>query len=407
MLAALLPLIEALGAEGGAAGVFAGGAEGGGIGSMLGRLVGGTKAFGSEAELGGALRKISDLNASIEAAQQAIEAKRQQQAQVAHQAREDERQYAFSDPAHQRQMLELNRQQQEHRADVQRQQRELNDLRARAAVTSDPAAARASSMREMGATVGLIGAASAIFPQPKIGPDKLSPMDAINPVKMMQRMWQRLKEGGENLGQAGANVGGFVAGDVNSGIAREGVSSLMQILGDLRKMKPTAVIKDVSELPAKIVRWSDTLVESQRHLGRFNGTIAMMNADTERRTVLRQIASGQRTGGATADLNTSLQNLYDQLQPMKDSVTVVIAKGLTVGVDMLSKILKTIESFKPLIDQVTMRVLGMNEKQYKEYLESFERVRLGELRKAGGPIRQAFERSARRDRTQRLGVPRR
>jgi hypothetical protein len=303
-------------------------------------------------------------------------------------------------------MLELNRQQQEHREQIQRQQREMSMLQARAAVTSDPAAAHANSMRSMGATVGLIGAAAAVFPQPKVGPDKMTAMQMANPANLVKAIYKYIKEGVQNLGQAGANVGSFVAGDVNSGIVKEGTSSLIQLLGDLRKMRPTSVIKDVSELPEKIVRWGDALVESQRHISRFNGTLAMTFAESERRGVLRAIASGERTGGATADLNMSLQALRDQLQPLKDSVTIVIARGLTQAVTYLSGILAASQAtytvLHALVEKVPLLNVALGAIDAK--VAEMQRNARGN---AASPIRRVFEDSAKRDVTKRLGVPRR
>src|SRR5947207_15383029 len=119
MLAALLPLIETLAAEGGAAGALGGGAAAeGGLASLLGRALGGTKEFSSQADLGGALRTISDLTANIEAGKAAMESKRQQQEAIASKARADEQQYAFSDPSHRGQLADLAQQQQQHREEM-------------------------------------------------------------------------------------------------------------------------------------------------------------------------------------------------------------------------------------------------------------------------------------------------
>lgn len=407
MLAALLPLLEALGAEGGAAAAIGGAGSEAGLMGGLGRLLsGGTRAFGSQAELGSALRKISDLQSGIQASQQALESKRQQQEQLAHKAREDERQYAFSDPGHQAQMVELARQQQQHQKEIRRQQTEMTTLRARANVTTDPAAARAANFAQMATTAGLIGTAASIFPQRR-DPDKLSPLDYANPLKVMGHFWNKAQQGAANIGQSGANVGSFVAGDVNTQIAGQGMQSFKQIFDDLRKMKPTALLRDVSELPAKIKGWSEALVESQRSISRFNGSLAIAFAQQERRGVLRAIASGERTGGATSDLSNNLQSLYDQLQPMKDAVTIVVANGLNRGVTILSSILlaaqQTYTTLHVLVEKVPLlnvALAGLDAK-LKDIAEQAKG-------KGSAPLQRTFNEVLRHDpKIARMGVPRR
>jgi lysophospholipase L1-like esterase len=403
MIAALLPLLEGLAAEGGASAALGGGlgaeaGPGGAFGRMLG---GGAQAFGSKHELGSALRQISDLHSTIKAQQEAIEAKRGQQEQIAGRAREDERTRMFADPGHTGQLADLARQQQQHADQMRRMQQELAALKSRAAVSTDPAAARASMFGQMSGTVGLIGAASAMLPQ-RHDPEKLGLLDYANPLKMMQHFWRKGTQGARNLGQAGSNAGQFVAGDLNSAIIRDGAGSLKQIFGDLARMKPTAVVRDLSELPAKLKGWGDALVESQRGISRFDGTLARMFAEQERRGVIRAVQSGQRTGGATSDLSDSLQRLADQIQPMRDTVTVVVAKGLTAGVTALSNLvdivkginaaLKTLPGLGPAIAKVEGEIAKLTNETKK---------------RREAPLSRAFEDALDRDAKKRIGIPRR
>jgi hypothetical protein len=411
MLAALLPLLEALGAEGAAGGTAAGLGGGvaaeGGVGSLLGRILGGGggQAFGSQAEMGGALRKISDLQATIQSAQQEMEQKRQRQEQIAQQARENERKYAFSDPAHGQQMADLVRQQQEHLAEMKRAQRERDALQSRVAMTNDPGSGRMASMSQMLGVVGAIGAVSSL--QRQKPEDPIRAMDFANPMNLIRKLWNRGTNAAGAAGQAGANAGSFVAGPTNSGIIGDAAGTGRQMLGDL--MHPTRLVRDISELPQKIKNWGEALVESQRGISRFNGTLALTFAEQERRGVIRAIQSGGRTGGATSELSGKLQDLYDQIQPMKDTVTVVVARGLTVAVDYLSKILKSVEAMVPAMREIERRFLGMSKEQFKEFLESFERLQrqmeAEECRRSDRA--RAFEDALARDKKKRLGVPKR
>jgi hypothetical protein len=390
MLAALLPLIEALSAEGGAAGAIAGSAEAGGIGSALGRMFGGTKAFGSNAELGGALRKISDLAAGIDASKQAMAQKHQQQEAIASKARNDERQYAFSDPAHTKQLADLVRQQQAHADEIHRSQREIGELRTRAAVTTDPRAANAASWRQAATVLGT-GTVAA-----NLAPRIIQNLPAV--------------QAAGNFGQAAQNMAGEVAGPTNSAIAgqawqygRQTVGMGMNPMNALHPMRATADLSlQLSKLPALLKEWGESLVQSQRYLGKFNGTMAMANAESERRGILRAIGSGQRTGGPTAELNLSLENLKDQIQPIRDTVTVVIANSLRTGIELLSTAVDVVKMIHAGLKELPLIGDGL-----KEIEKRLVEAQKSTLNNREGPIREAFRDSARRDPSKRLGVPKR
>ncbi len=390
ILARLLPAIEGMAASGGgtAASLSGGAAAEGGLGGMLGRIFSGTKAFGSEAELGGALRQISDLKSTIDAAQAAMSHNSDQQEQVSQKARDDERQYMFSDPKHTEQLAELSRQQQAQRESMLAAQRQMNGLHQRAEMTTNPQAARAESLQRAGAIIG--GGALAYQAARQFGPTIINHLPGVQASK--------------NLGQAGTNLGSFAAGPVNSAIAGDMWQTGKDTAKSALSLSPTRVLETMSRLPDKITRWSEALVESQRHISRYNGMLARTFAEHERRGIIRGIESGNRTGGATSELSRSLDDLYDQLQPIKDNVTVVLARGLTEGVKILSSILKHIAEFKPYLDGMAARFLGMSEQQYKDFLESFAALARAQQRTAGMPIGKALEEALNRDKSKRIGT---
>lgn len=406
MLAALLPLIEAMSAEGAAGGTAAG--LGGGVaeGGLLTRLLGvggGNAAFGSEVELGGALRKISDLQASIQQSQEAMAQKRQRQEEIAARAREDERKYAFSDPGHQQQMADLVRQQQAHLEEIRQAQKERDALRSRAAVTTDPSAARAASFTQMAGAVGAIGAVSSFTSSRPQDPFRL--MDLGNPLTLMRKLFNRGQAGVSAAGDAAANVGGFLAGPTNAGIIGDAVGTGRKLAGDVLGAHPAELVRDISQLPQKIKNWGEALVESQRSISRFNGVLALTFAEQERRGVIRAIQSGGRTGGATSELSGKLQDLYDQIQPIKDQVTIVSARALTVGVDYLSKILKALEAFQPLIDDAVRRIIGYSKEEYEQWKKDEAALQRAQQRANAGPIIKGLNDAIRRK--DRLGVAKR
>lgn len=340
MLAALLPLLEAIGAEGGAAAALGGGAAETGLMGTLGRVLGGAKAFGSEKELGGAIRKISDLQASVEAAKEALADRQKQQADISQKARDEERQYAFSNPAHTTQLAELARQQQAHADEINRSQREMSQLRNRVTMTTDPAAARSANI---GNAVGMIGMGSAIAAAAP------SLIRNSSPVQITA-----------NMAQAGTNVAGNFMGQTQGAIAGQAAGFAGQTAGIANPisaaMHPLRTASELtvqlSKLPGLIQNWGEALVESQRNISRFSGVLSQSFAQADRRSLVRGIESGNRTGGATADLSSAMQDLADQIQPIKDTVTIGMARGLTVGVQLLGEGVKCLQAIWEVVKRM-------------------------------------------------------
>jgi hypothetical protein len=77
----------------------------------------------------------------------------------------------------------------------------------------------------------------------------------------------------------------------------------------------------VGELPSKLERWGDELLESRRNIMRFNSQILTAMKQSERRAIMRNIQSGARTAGSTEYLQNALDNLRETLQPLRDIIT--------------------------------------------------------------------------------------
>jgi len=87
--------------------------------------------------------------------------------------------------------------------------------------------------------------------------------------------------------------------------------------------------KEIAQLPSRIVKWSESLVESQRSLSRFSAPLSQAMAQSDVRGMKRDFKSAQITGGSTADLSKNLEDLYDAIRPMKDIMTVQLSAGLS------------------------------------------------------------------------------
>lgn len=335
MLASLLPLIESLGAEGGAASALSGSR---GIGSVLSNLLSGSnvKAFGSQNELGSALKQISDLTSNLSAAKEAMSSMRDEHDQLAVKAREDEKFYGFRDPQEQQRMADLQRSQIEHARQMQLQQEQMQSLQARAALSLDPALAAQQSRSSMFRQAG--GAALAGTAVKSFGPGFLRSLPGV---------------------EAASNVGSFLAGPTNANIAGQmastatsGASNILgssmqgASLGSLAGPEGAvigavlgglgAASTEIAKLPLRITDWSKELLDSQRTISRFSGVMAQADAMADVKTLQRNIRSAHATGGSTADLSQNYQNLMDQIQPARDVATNVIAGGLSEGIKILS-----------------------------------------------------------------------
>ena len=87
----------------------------------------------------------------------------------------------------------------------------------------------------------------------------------------------------------------------------------------------------VSELPTKIMEWSEALVESKRDLSLWSGQLQEFFAEKEIRGWKRDILSAESTGSQTAALGRKLEDLKDELRPIKDEIfkaSAVIAEGV-------------------------------------------------------------------------------
>lgn len=82
-----------------------------------------------------------------------------------------------------------------------------------------------------------------------------------------------------------------------------------------------AAAKELATLPNKIAQWGESLIESQRNLGQFSGTIARSLGEFERRKLLRTIDTAGGTAKSTEFLTESISDLRDSLQPMAIAVT--------------------------------------------------------------------------------------
>lgn len=327
MLATLLPLLESLGAEGGAATSLG---QGSGLGSTLGRLVGGStvQPFGSQNDLSASLRQISDLSQSIADAREAMSQMREEHGRLGEKAKEDERLYGFRDPQEHQRMADLQQQQIQHARQVQVQQQQVEGLQARAAVTMDPALAAQENRRgyfQRAGAMAIGGQAISSF-----GPSVLRNLPGVQPAA------EAMSFAGGTAGQIVNDMGSQAASSVSNiaGAAAQGAALGGPVGAGAAAVAATAV--EIAKLPSKIRDWSESLLASQKTISRFDGQMAKAFAQREVSELKRNMASAAATGGSTADLSKNLDELYDVLRPLKDSITIVVSRELTSLVRVLN-----------------------------------------------------------------------
>ena len=76
-----------------------------------------------------------------------------------------------------------------------------------------------------------------------------------------------------------------------------------------------------ANLPFDMERFSISLLEGSRHLGQFNGNVAMNLARIDWQNVRLAIQSGRATAGSQSVLTDQTIQLRDNLQPLKDAGT--------------------------------------------------------------------------------------
>ena len=120
----------------------------------------------------------------------------------------------------------------------------------------------------------------------------------------------------------------------------------------------------IKELPAAIKHWTDSLVDSQRHLQNFSGVIANAFQEAQVRQAVRDIQSGQRTGNTTKELIDAQQAFEDMLQPYRDLGTNVSNKLATWGQSIENWVFRAVEAgtgIDELVDAINKWIGKMDE----------------------------------------------
>lgn len=144
--------------------------------------------------------------------------------------------------------------------------------------------------------------------------------------------------GGAPGGQTGFGLGGKVPETFTKGL--KGAFPVFALLGKL--------VKPITTLPKQLEDWGQSLLDARRNLMAFNGAIAGVILEAERRDIVRKMGEGQRVSGSTEFLSEGLSDLKDEFQPLKD----VIVNGFNMiagGVLRVATIATSILKYHPVI----------------------------------------------------------
>lgn len=413
-LALLLPLVEAFGASGVAAGstaaatgtaagaalagsagsaagtAAAGGAAAGatsglsgGFSNIINKVMGTVQGFGSAEELGKGVQEAQSIADAIAGLKKSIGGSydKQDELTAAAKARPGEvdpytgargpaKEDTSQSAEHLTALAELQKQRAAMEQEAKTKQASLVDLHARIGQTTNPRSpleslgqigGLAAGGGAVGSLLGMFGgggggnadrglaATLAGAPQKAMGPfgsvyGMLSGMipGGKAPQNIVQAGLQPLTDLGVN--QAEGNVIGGAANYASEGLGKA-MNPFSVMNGEL--------LTHAAKLPGLLEEWGEGLVESKRHLMQFNGTLAQSFLEAERRGLIRNIESGERTSGATAGLSDALQDLADAVQPIKDAVTVVVARGVEVLVRSVTTGLNILETLYAVAEKVT------------------------------------------------------
>lgn len=117
----------------------------------------------------------------------------------------------------------------------------------------------------------------------------------------------------------------FAGGPVPGQMMKDAQGMYMDVISN-----PVGLVKVMAELPGKIEKWSEALSDSTMKLKDYNGQIALAFAEEHRREILRNIRSGKQLGGTELELQRTLDDLKDKIQPMRDKLTMVFSHGMII-----------------------------------------------------------------------------
>ena len=159
----------------------------------------------------------------------------------------------------------------------------------------------------------------------------------LAPVQLVSSLMGR---GGAGAGQQpqqppthGA-MGGLVSGAMKGAAALATANPLLAA---------TALIGTFAAITAAGKNLAEGQVEAQRVLTRFNGSIASAYALLDRGEILRQRASGGRTADSTKSVVDAVNDMRDQLQPLKDVATNIFNTLGKWGATVVAKLAQVLD----------------------------------------------------------------
>ncbi len=296
---------------------------------------GGVQGLDGAQGLGGGLKHIEDLKQRMEQAVAAIESSRAHSESVVS-GYEDPKSFYHSKELANQERSRQAESEQKHQESLRSMQQQVVETQARVAVTLNPKAAgglaQVANAGRLGAGAGAFQLAGSLAQRAIQPAANLTAFAGGQAGQIAGEMVNAPIQAASNIGSSamsGASLGMMAGGPAGAAVgAAAGALS--------------ASSKELAMLPKRIVDWSESLVSSQKAISRFSGPMSQAFAQRDLAQTRRDIASAQATGGSTAELTKSLDQIYDVVRPLKDSITIVLANELSV-------LVRTLEAMTPIM----------------------------------------------------------
>jgi len=174
-------------------------------------------------------------------------------------------------------------------------------------------------------------------------------LDTLDPGQLKQLQSQMVAEQGHRSKALAGLVPGGVSSMLNSGSGT--FKSTFAALGGgfsaeggaLAAANPYAAAaagavalgKELVELPFKLEEWGRTLLDSQRYLAEFSGSMASVFANADMRAYARNAKLGEETAGSASHLQESTDDLADALEPVQALLTDIKNEALADVIDLI------------------------------------------------------------------------
>lgn len=155
----------------------------------------------------------------------------------------------------------------------------------------------------------------------------------------------------------------------------EASAATAELVGSLKKLTGGVVGAAVVMVtwPKIVQKWTEALVESRRHLSRFDGRMAGAYARLDIDRTFRDMRTAQATGGTSSQVANSLSELEESTRPLREMgatltniAALIAASGAKEVAEILTVILRPIAT----LARAAEKYIGVNDRPVSPILHS-------------------------------------